>query len=109
MIVPVCVVECVSGASVLKCASSVSEIACVSACMEMDGPIQMGDECGEPPAPCKVILVTAPVPRDAAYEAVRHFADGPRTRDSVEGFRWGTSRVSKETVARTVKMAASVV
>ena len=61
----------------MKCASSVSEIACVSACVEMDGPIQMGDGCGEPSAPCKVILVTAPVPRDAAYEARLAFREWP--------------------------------
>ena len=67
MNVPVCVVKSMNGTSVSKCVSkgvqNASVMACVSACMKMDdGPIQMGDGCGEPSAPCKVILVIAPVP-----------------------------------------------
>ena len=84
VIVPVCVVEYMSGASVSKCVSEgeygTSVMACVSnmACVEMDnGPIQMGDGCGEPFAPYKVISVTAPVLRDAACEARSAFCERP--------------------------------
>ena len=91
VIVPVCVVECVSGARVLKRASSMSVMACVSACMKMvHGPIQTGDTNGEPGGPQRVILVTAPVPRDAAYEARSACRERPsRARVFVEGFRLG--------------------
>ena len=101
----VCVPKSMNGMSVSKCVSNgvqnASVMACVSACMKMDdGPIQTGDGCGEPSASSKVILVTAPVLRDTAYEARSAFRERPsRTR-----LRAGTSRVSKETVARTVKM-----
>ena len=84
VIVPVCVVKSVSGASVLKRAHSVSvmacmsKIACVSACMKMDdGPVQTGDGNGEPKRPRREILVTASVPRDAAYEARSAFRERP--------------------------------
>ena len=104
VIVPECVVECMSGASVLKRAYCVSVMACMSACMEMDdGPIQTGDGCGEPSAPCKVILVTAPVPRDTAYEAHSAFRKRPSRASTWRDSSVGTSRISKETVARTVK------
>ena len=52
VIVPVCVVKSVSGASVLKRAHSVSKMACVSARMGMDGPVQTGDGNGEPKRLC---------------------------------------------------------
>ena len=75
VIVPECVVECTC---VSKCVQNASVMACVSACMEMDDePVQTGDGCGEPSAPCKVILVTAPVPRDAAHEARSAFRERP--------------------------------
>ena len=84
VIVPVCVVKSVSGASVLKRAHSVSvmacmsKIACVSACMKMDdGPVQTGDGNGKPKRPRREILVTASVPRDAAYEARSAFRERP--------------------------------
>jgi len=68
--VRVCVVKCMSGASVLKRASGVSNMACVSACMELVlGPIQMGDLNGELNRPQRVNLATAPGSRDGAYEA----------------------------------------
>jgi len=51
------------------------------ACMEMDRPIQTGDGDSEPNGPLVVILVTAPVPRDVAYEARSAFRERPsRTR-----------------------------
>jgi len=74
----------------------------------------MGNGCSEPSALCKVILVTVPVPQDTAYEARSAFRERPlraRLRGGILsqcGNGVGTSRVSKETVARTVKMAASV-
>ena len=77
-ILDVIVPECVSGAGVLKRASSVSEIACVNACMKMDGgPIQTGDMNSEPNGPLVSISITAPVPRDAAYEARSAFRERP--------------------------------
>ena len=73
VIVPESVLKCVP-----ECKNGVSVMACVSACMEMDDrPIQTGDRCGEPSAPYKVILVTVPVPRYAAYEARLAFRDRP--------------------------------
>jgi len=77
VIVPECIVKGMSGVSVLKCVQNTSVMACVSACVEMDGPIQTGDGCGEPFVPYRVILVTAPVPRDAAYEACSAFRERP--------------------------------
>jgi len=89
VIVPVCVVECVSGTSVSKCVPEgeygLSEIACVSACMKMDdGPIQMGDTSGELNRPQRVNLVTAPGSRDGSYEVHGTFRARParaRLRD----------------------------
>ena len=53
-------------------------IACVSACEEMDdGPIQTGDGCGEPSAPYKVILATAPASQDVECEARSAFCERP--------------------------------
>ena len=77
--VPVCVVKCMSGASVLKRASGVSNMACVSACMELVlGPIQTGDLNGEPGRPHKVVWVTAPAPPDAACEVRSVFCERPK-------------------------------
>jgi len=61
VIVPECVLECASGVSVMACASACGEMA--------HGPIQTGDGNGEPGRPHKVILVTAPAPRDVGCEA----------------------------------------
>ena len=59
VIVPECVVKCMSGASVLKCASGVRNMACVSACVELvHGPIQTRDMNGEPRRPQRVNLAT---------------------------------------------------
>ena len=82
MNVPVCVVKSMNGTSVSKCVSkgvqNASVMPCVSACVEMDdGRIQTGDGCVEPSVPYKVILVTAPVPRDATYEACSAFRERP--------------------------------
>jgi len=74
--VPVCVGKSMSGTSVSKCEYSVSEIACVSACVKRRR-IQTGDMNGEPGGPHGVIPVTAPVPRDAAYEARSAFHERP--------------------------------
>jgi len=73
VIVPVCVVECMSGTSVSKCVPegrySVSVMACVSACEGLKrGRIQKGDGCGEPFAPYRAVLVTAPGSRNGTYE-----------------------------------------
>ena len=67
--VRVCVVKCMSGASVLKRASGVSNMACVSACMGLVlGRIQTGDMSSELNRPQRVNLATAPGSCDGAYE-----------------------------------------
>ena len=81
--VPVCVVKCMSGTSVLKCVPegeySVSEIACMSACMGMvHGPIQTGDMSSEPGGPHNVVWVTALAPPDAACEVRSVFCEWPK-------------------------------
>jgi len=59
VIVPECVVKCVSSTSV---------VACVSACEELKrGPTQMGDGYSEPNGPQVSISGTAPVSRDVAW------------------------------------------
>ena len=104
VIVPECVLKCVPEGEY-----GVSKMACVSACMKMDdGLMQTGDTNGEPGGPQRVISVTAPVPRDTAYEARSAFRERPSRASSWRDFGSGTSRVSEKTVARTVKMAASV-
>ena len=82
VIVPVCVVRSVSGASVLKRVRSVSvmacvsEMACVSACGELKrGRFQTRDGIGEPFAPYRVIVEIAPVSRDVANEACSAFSE----------------------------------
>ena len=82
VIVPVCVVESISGASVPEGRYGVSVMACVSACEELlRGRIQMGDGCGKPFVPYKVIVVTAPASQGIAYEARLAFSERPlRTR-----------------------------
>ena len=52
VIVPECVVKCMSGASVSKYVQNVSVMACVSACEELvHGPTQTGDGYSEPNGP----------------------------------------------------------
>jgi len=93
----------VSGASVLKCVpegeDSMSVIACISACEELvRGPTQMVDG---------FILVTAPVPLDAAYEARSAFCERPSRARLCAGSPVREPCVSKETVAWTAKMATT--
>jgi len=99
VIVPECVVECVSGARVLKRASSMSVMACVSACMKMvHGPIQTGDMNGEPVRPRRVNLTTAPGSRDSAYEVRGSFHARParaRLRDRDPARKRSTSDTSR--------------
>ena len=67
-----------SGASVSKGVQNASVMACVSACEEMDdGPVQTGDGCGEPFAPYRAILVTAPGSRDGMCEVHGAFRARP--------------------------------
>ena len=78
VIVPECVVKSMSGVGVLKRAYGVSVMACVSACEELKrGQIQTGDGCGEPSAPYKVIVATAPASQDIACEARSAFSERP--------------------------------
>ena len=78
VIVPVCVVECVSGAGVLKRAGGVSNMACVSACKELKhGRIQTGDTSSELNRPQRVNLATAPGSRDGTYEVHAVFRARP--------------------------------
>ena len=74
VIVPECVVECMSGTSVSKGEYGVS----VMACVEMDGPIQTGDMNGEPGRPHEVVWVTASAPPDAACEVRSVFCERPK-------------------------------
>ena len=49
--------------------------------MEMDdGQIQTGEGCGEPSAPYKVILATAPVRATVHTRSMARFAHGPQAR-----------------------------
>ena len=78
VIVPVCVVKRMSGASVSKGVQNASVMACVSACEEMDdGLVQTGDGCGEPFAPYRAILVTVPSLRDGVCEVHGAFRARP--------------------------------
>ena len=73
VIVPECVVECMS---VLKCVQNASDIACVSACMELvHGPTQTGDGYSEPNGPRVSISGNAPVSRDVVYGARFAFSE----------------------------------
>jgi len=73
VIVSECVLKCVPEGEY-----GVSKMACVSACMKMDdGLIQTGDGCGEPSAPYKVIVATAPASQDVACEAHSAFSERP--------------------------------
>ena len=73
VIVPECVVKCMSGASVLKRANGVSNLACVSACKELKrGPTQTVDG---------FILEIAPAPWNVASKVRSSFSERPgRTR-----------------------------
>ena len=67
-----------SGASVSKGVQNASVMACVSACEELvHGPVQTGDGCGEPFAPYRAILVTAPGSRDGMCEVHGAFRARP--------------------------------
>jgi len=83
--VAVCVVKCMSGASVLECVSSPSNMACVSACMGMvHGPTQTGDTSSEPGRPQMVNLAIVPGSHDGEYEVHGVFRARPscvRLRD----------------------------
>ena len=69
VIVPECVVKCVSSTSVM---------ACVSACEELvHGPTQTGDGYSEPNVPPVSISGTAPVSRDVACEVHSAFSERP--------------------------------
>jgi len=69
VIIPECVVECVSGACVLKRAGGVSVIACMSACEEMvRGPTQTVDG---------FILEIAPAPQNVASKVRSSFSERP--------------------------------
>ena len=76
VIVPECVVKCVS---------STSEMACVSACKELKlGRIQTGDTSSEPGGLQRVNLATTPGSRDGVYEVHGAFRAWParaRLRD----------------------------
>ena len=113
MNVPVCVVKSMNGTSVSKWVSkgvqNASVMACVSTCVEIDGRIQMGDGCGEPSAPCKVILGTAGPARRRGRGPFGISRTALARATTWREFGAGTSRISKETVARTAKMVASVV
>ena len=73
VIVPECVVKCMSGASVLKRANGVSKLVCVSACEELKrGPTQTVDG---------FILEIAPAPPNVASKVRSSFSGRPgRTR-----------------------------
>ena len=65
-----------SGVGVLKRAYGVSVMACVSACEELKrGRTQMGDRCGKPYAPYKVIVATTLASQDVACEARSAFCE----------------------------------
>ena len=107
VIVPVCVVKSVSGASVPEGKYGVSNMACVSACMErVHGPIQTGDTNGEPRGPQRVNLTTAPGSRNGTYEV----RGALRTRPARASSRSGpeTFHVGRGPASWTAKMAASV-
>ena len=93
MIVPECVVKSMSGVGVLKRAYGVSVMACVSACEELKrGRTQMGDRCGKPYAPYKVIVATTLASQDVACEARSAFSERPsRARLRVRNPAWKRS------------------
>jgi len=91
VIVPVCVVKSVSGASVPEGKYGVSNMACVSACMEMvHGQVQTGDTSGELNRPQRVNLASAPGSRDGSYEvhgARAHLRDPAQKRSTLDTSR----------------------
>ena len=77
VIVPECVEKCVSGTGEY----GTSGMACVSTCEELKRrPVQTGDRCGEPSAPCRPTLVPRWVCVTARMRSVARFTHGLHVR-----------------------------